>query len=148
MNINFLDMNELIREKSWGRRNWKWLVPITALLIFIIALLSLTSGLTSFMQAYAEPELYDNALAEAQKNKQVKEVLGTLEPIDKLSILEGNAVYNADNTAVDLTFRITGSKGKGKMDIYAIKNEGDWEYQFIKIRTKTLQNEIIILGNE
>lgn len=139
-------MNELIREKNWSRRNWKWLVPITALLIFIIALLSLTNGISSFAQAYTEPELYENALVQAQKNEQVKEVLGTLEPIDKLSILEGNAVYNADNTAVDLTFRVRGSKGKGKMDLYAVKNKGRWEYQFIKIRTKNPKREIIIVS--
>lgn len=146
MNINILDMNELIREKSWGKRNWKWLVPITTLLIFVIALLSLTNGVSSFAQAYTEPELYENALLQAQRNNQVKEILGTLEPIDKLSLLEGNVVYNADNSAVDLTIRIIGSKKTGKMDIYAIKDKGNWEYQFIKIRTKNPKQEVIIVN--
>ncbi|WP_245569862.1 cytochrome c oxidase assembly factor Coa1 family protein [Flavobacterium soli] len=146
--INYTIMNELIREKSWGVRNWKWLVPITALLIMIIAFLSLTSGLMSFAQAYAEPALYENALEKARQNERVSEVLGTIQPVDKLTILEGNVVYAEDHNAVNLTFRVTGSKGKGKMDIQANKIDGNWEYELIKIRIKKPEEEIIVLGNE
>lgn len=138
-------MNELIREKNWGRRNWKWLVPITAFLILIIAFFSLTSNLTSFAQAYAEPSLYENALEKARQNERVQTVLGILEPIDKLTILEGNAVYADDNTEVNLTFKVTGNKGKGKMDIKANKIDGNWEYELIKIRIKKPEEKIIIL---
>lgn len=146
--INYSIMDELIREKSWGVRNWKWLVPITALLIVIIAFLSLTSGLMSFAQAYAEPALYENALEKACQNERVSEVLGTIQPVDKLTILEGNVVYAEDHNSVDLTFRITGTKGKGKMDIQANKIDGNWEYELIKIRIKKPEEEIIVLGNE
>lgn len=138
-------MNELIRKKNWGRRNWKWLVPITAFLIVIIALLSLTSGLTGFAQAYAEPSLYEDALEKARENERVNEVLGNLQPIDKLTLLEGNVVYSEDNSSVALTFRITGSKGKGKMDISALRNNGVWEYELIKIRIKDPKQEIIVV---
>ena len=137
-------MNELIQEINWGRRYWKWLVSITAFLIIIITLLSLTSGLTSFAQAYAEPSLYENALEKAQQNKSVIDILGNLQPVDKLTVLEGNVVYTEDNNAVDLTFRVTGSKGKGKMDVSALKNNGVWEYQLIKIRIKNPKDEIIV----
>lgn len=137
-------MNEFIQEKNWGRRNWKWLVPITAFLIVIIALLSLTNGVTSFAQAYAEPSLYENALEKARQNKRVLAVLGNLQPIDKLTILEGNVVYTEDNNAVDLTFRVAGNKGKGKMDISATKINGNWEYGLIKIRVKNPEEEIMV----
>jgi len=138
-------MNESIREKNWGKRNWKWLVPITAFLILIIALLSFTSGLTSFAQAYAEPALYEKALEEARKNERVLEVLGDLQPVDKLAIMEGNAVYADDNSVADLTFRVKGSKGKGKMDVSVLKKNGLWEYQLIKIRIQNPKEEIIVL---
>jgi len=138
-------MNELIQEKNGGRRYWKWLVSITALLIMLIALLSLTSGLTSFAQAYAEPSLYENALERARQNERVIEVLGNLHPVDKLTIMEGSVVYAEDNNAVDLTFRVTGSKGKAKMDVSSLKNNGVWEYQHIKIRIKNPKEEIIVL---
>ncbi|MDR6968356.1 hypothetical protein J2X31_002379 [Flavobacterium arsenatis] len=138
-------MNELIREKNWGKRNWKWLVPITALLILIIAFLSLTSGLTSFAQAYTEPSLYENALEKARQNKRVIQVLGNLQPVDKLTIIEGNVVYAEDNNAVDLTFRVTGTKGKGKMDVTAVKDNGNWKYELIKIRIKNPEEEIVVV---
>ena len=138
-------MSESIREKNWGRRNWKWLVPTTAFLILMIALLSLTSGLTSFAQAYAEPALYENALQEARKNERVVEILGNLQPVDKLTLLEGNVAYADDNSGVTITFRVAGSKGKGKMDIAALKNNGIWEYQLIKIRIKDPEEATIVL---
>lgn len=138
-------MNELIRKKNWGRRNWKWLVPITAFLIVIIALLSLTSGLTGFAQAYAEPSLYEDALEKVRQNEKVVEVLGNLQPMDKWTIMEGNVVYSEDNNSVALTFRITGSKGKGKMDISALRNNGVWEYELIRIRIKNPKEEIIVV---
>jgi hypothetical protein len=138
-------MNELVKEQHWSRRNWKWLVPITALLIGIIALLSLTSGLTSFAQAYTEPSLYENALERARQDERVIELLGSLQPIDRLTIIEGNVAYGEDNKSVDLTFRVTGSKGKGKMDISAIQMDGTWKYELIKIRVKDPAEEIIVL---
>ena len=138
-------MNESIVKKSWPKRNSKWLVPITAFLIIIIALLSITNGITSFAQAYTEPSLYENALEKARQNKKAIEVLGNIESIDKLTILEGNVVYSDDNNNVDLTFRITGSKGKGKIDVSATKINGNWDYELIKIRIKNPKEEIIVL---
>lgn len=137
-------MNELIQQKNRGRRNWKWLLPIALLLLFLTALLSLTSGLTSFAQVYTEPALYENALEKARQNERVKEVLGTLQSVGKLAILEGNVVYTENNKAVDLTFSIIGSKGKGKMDISAVKDNGDWKYEVVKIRIKKPEEEIIV----
>jgi predicted negative regulator of RcsB-dependent stress response len=53
--------NELIVEKSWWNRNWKWFLP-TSLLLFLILfgfLLSLTidGNISDIAQAYSENSL-------------------------------------------------------------------------------------------
>ncbi|RZJ50366.1 MAG: hypothetical protein EOO44_16535 [Flavobacterium sp.] len=138
--------NELIIKGSWWKRNLKWFLP--TLILFLLLLVGLISTLggnvTDITQVYFDNSLYEKAVEKAKTNQRVIEAIGEIEPLDKLAILEGNAIYSNDNKSVVLSVRVKGNKGKGKMDIYAIKNEGSWDYQFIKIRTKNPKMEIII----
>jgi Cytochrome oxidase complex assembly protein 1 len=141
--------NELIVKKSWWNRNWKWFLP-TIILVFLIGFgLILTSAIdgnmTDIAQAYSENSLYENAIEKAKTNKRVIEVIGEIEPIDKLAIFEGNVIYSNNNKSVVLSVRVKGNKGKGKMDISADKNGTLWEYKKINIRIKDPKEEIQIL---
>ena len=143
--------NELIIEQSWWKRNWKWFLPtfiIIFLLVFGLLLSSSVEGnVTDVAQAYSDNSLYEKAIEKAKTNKRVLEVIGEIEPIDKLAILEGNAIYSNNHNSVELSIRVKGSKGKGKMDISAKKNgnEKEWEYKKINIRIKDSKEEIQIL---
>ena len=86
--------------------------------------------------AYSDTELYNDALEKAKTNKAVIAILGEIEPIDKLAILEGQVSYSEDNTSVKSSIRIIGSKGKAKLDILANKVNTEWVYQTITIRIK------------
>jgi hypothetical protein len=141
--------NELIVKKSWWNRNWKWFLP-TIILVFLIGFgLILTSAIdgnmTDITQAYSENSLYENAIEKAKTNKRVLEVMGKIEPLDKLAIFEGNVIYSNNNKSVVLSVRVKGNKGKGKMDISADKNGTLWEYKKINIRIKNPKEEIQIL---
>jgi len=131
--------NEIIKEKSWWKRNWKWFLPIASFTLIAVVLF-FSSGLgghmTDFAQAYSDTELYENAIAKAQRNKKVTNLLGELEPIDKLAILEGEVRYSNHNKSVDLSIRVKGSKRKASMDISADKINGEWNYRKINIRIK------------
>nr|WP_315201501.1 cytochrome c oxidase assembly factor Coa1 family protein [uncultured Flavobacterium sp.] len=138
--------NELIVEKNWWNRNWKWfLLTFLFLLLFGFILSSSIDGnITDIAQAYSDNSLYEKAIEKAKTNKRVLEVLGEIEPIDKLAILEGNAVYSNNNNSVALSIRINGTKGKAKMDISAEKNGTAWKYKTINIRIKNPKEEIQI----
>ena len=141
--------NQLIVEKSWWRKNWKWSLP-TLVLLFIIVIglilsLSIDGNVADFAQAYSDNSLYEKAIEKAKNNDRVHEVIGEIEPIDKLAILEGNVIYSNNNNSVELSVRVRGSKGKGKMDISANKNGEDWDYKKISIRVKEPKEEINIL---
>lgn len=143
--------NELINKQSWWKRNWKWFLP-TFILFFSLAsglLLSLNidKNITDIAQVYSDNLLYEKAIEKANMNKRVLEVIGEIEPIDKLAILEGNTIYTNNQNSVELSIRIKGNKGKGKLDISAKKNGTEWDYKKINIRIKDPKEEIQILKN-
>jgi len=141
--------NELIEKKIWLKRNWKWSVPATILLVFILGLF-LTSnsseGITDIVQAYNDNSLYEMAIEKANSDKRIIQTIGIIQPIDKLAILEGNTVYSNNNNSVLLSVRIKGTKGNGKLDISADKIRTVWKYKKIIVRNKSPKEEIIVVN--
>jgi len=132
--------------KSWWRINYRWFLSLVG---FIIACMLLAYGISQgsfkdMAQAYAHPSLFQKAITEANKNNEVLQTLGTLEPLDNMAILEGNTRYSNDNKAMEATVRVTGKNAKGKMDISAKKIDSEWKYEGIKIRVHETKQEIII----
>ena len=143
--------NELIVEKSWWKRNWKWFLP-TFILMFLLFLglilnSSVNGNVTDIVQAYSDNSLIAKAVEKAKINQRVIELIGEIEPIDNLAILEGTAIYSNNNKSVQLSLRIKGNKGKGKMDILADKNGNEWEFKKINIRIRKPKTEIEVLEN-
>ena len=137
--------NELIEEKSWWERHWKWIIP-TSGIIFISAIIFFSSGLggitADITKAYADTELYENALEKVKSNQRVSEILGEIEEIDKFAIVEGSVKYATDNKTVNSSTRITGTKGKAKMDIIANRIDDKWIYEKINLRiTKPIEEK-------
>ena len=131
--------NELIEQKNWWKRNWKWLVPVGGISLFLILIL-FSSGIggmgIDLVQAYSDTELYENALEKVKSDKRVTELLGEIEPIDELAILEGEVKYSNENKTVNSSIRVTGTKGKARMDISADLINNSWDYEKINIRIK------------
>ena len=141
--------NEILIEKSWWQRYWKWIMTGGLAMIFAVALFSGTDNqLGDFAKAYADMPLFDKAIAGANTNDRVKEVFGRLQPIDKMTIAEGNVNYTEDGKSVSSTITVKGEKTKAKMDIEAKKSEAGWEYTAINIRIKDPKEEIVILKKQ
>ena len=104
------------------RKSLKWLIPIIVVLGIVIYLFS-SSGMgkiaTDLTQAYADPELYKNAIKKANSDQQVIKSIGEIKPIDKMTILNGEVNFTDDNKIVNTTIKVIGQKGNGKMDITA-----------------------------
>ena len=144
-------MNEIVRQKSWWKRNWKWLtisVGLFSIIIYMISISEVGEVISESFKAYADPDLTENAIILAQANDEVKELLGTLKPIDKFAILEGRVEYLKDNSSVDISVRVNGDKGRGRMRIYADRNGDKWEYKEIVIGIKKLKKTISIIERE
>ena len=131
--------NEMIEQKSWWKRNWKWFVPLSGISLIIISVF-ISFGMggigADLAQAYSDTELYENALEKAKSEQKVIELLGEIEPIDKLAILEGEVHFTNNNQTVNSSIRLKGTKGKARMDITADKINNEWNYIVINIRIK------------
>lgn len=131
--------NNLIPQKRWFNRNWKWLVWLCGILLITIALFftsNMDTIVTHLAQAYANTELYENALEKAKANNSVTNLLGDIQPIDKLAILEGQVEYSNDNKTINSSIRIVGTKGKGNLDVSAKQIDSLWKYTKINVRIK------------
>lgn len=130
--------NEIIQQKNWAQRNWRWALSFVIILVLgVILLFSLTGDhLGDFGQAYADPQLFQGAVDKAQENEAVTNLLGNLEPIDKMAILEGDVGYSNQNKNVSFSVRLKGSNGKAQMSAEAIRKNDLWEYKKITIRIK------------
>lgn len=130
--------NDLIKQRSWFQRNWKLVVPISIVAILGTTLFfSLTAGhLGDFGKAYSDPLLFQGALEKAKENEEVKTVLGVIEPISKMAILEGDVNYTNQGNSVQFTVRIEGKNGKAFMDGIAERITDSWKYKKITIRIK------------
>ena len=140
--------NEVSEEKNWMRRNWKWFVPSLVIVVILATVFVATGsvgGASDLAAAYKDEALYENAVKQSNRNDKVLEILGTLEPVDNMAILEGTVKYSDEKQSVNLTVRVKGNKGKAKMDVVATKKGNAWEYSLIKIRIKAPQQEIIVL---
>lgn len=136
-------MNELIEHKGWFKLNWKWFVPLIISLIAIIGFLSSTkvSGkIAGMVKIHTESSVYDNALEIAKQNEKVIELLGELQPLGKLAIVEGFLKYSNDYNTLEISVTVTGTNTekhiRSKMDILADRNGNDWIYRTINIRIK------------
>lgn len=140
-------MNEIIEKQNWWQRNWKWFIPIIGFFIFIIGIISTTDidkNISDIAKVYVDPTLCENAIIQAQGNEEVQNLLGTLDPIDKMAILEGRVAYSNNNTSVDMSVRVKGEKGKGRIRIIAERKNNEWIYNKIQIGIKKIGKTILI----
>jgi len=131
--------NELIEQKSWWNQNWKWLIPVSGIILISFTIF-FSSGMdrisTELVLAYTDNELYENALEKIKADKRVVELLGEIEPIDNLAILEGSVKYSDNNKIVNSSIRVIGKKLTAKMDITAEKINNKWIYKKLNVRIK------------
>ncbi len=141
-------MNEVVEHKSLWKRNWKWLTPVLGVFLIVIGLISTSeigANVSDIVKAYADPDLIDKALLKAQENNEVKQLLGTLNPIDKMAIFEGTTKYSNNDNSIDISVRVKGSKGRGRMRIFADRNVDKWEYKEIVVGIKKFKKTITII---
>ena len=89
---------------------------------------------------HLESSVCDNALERAKKDKRVIKLLGELQPLGKLAIIEGSHKYSNDYHRLEISVAIIGSKMgnkiRSRMDILADRNGDEWIYRTINIRIK------------
>lgn len=139
--------NETLEDKNWLKRNWRWAFLVLGIVLSLtgFVLSMMPENAFDFGLAFADKALYAKAIERSNENKEVLRLLGKLEPVGKMAIIESNVEYSNDKQSVNLTVRVEGNKGKAKMDVVADKKDKEWHYSLIKIRIKNPEKEITVL---
>ena len=140
-------MTDYIYKKGWWLRNRIWILGSCVFIIslIIVAGIILEKPIGDFTKAMTDSSVYDNAFGKAKENNEVIALLGELEPIHFLELLEGEVRYEDNDQKIMMSARIKGSIKNGTMDIIALKQNAIWEYQTIRIRTKKPKKVIEVL---
>ncbi len=130
-------------KKPWFKRKRTWflLFVLTFMGLFISTLpKELPRNVAYLAKAYSEPEICEEALAITKNDPKILTLLGELEPMGKLDMLNGSVGYSKGGDSVAITIDVRGDKKikniRSKMDVLAEKVNGKWEYRNIKVRIK------------
>jgi len=126
------------------KKRLKWIALALVLLgvvIYLFTSIGTSKIATDLVQAYADPNLYENAIIKVNDNETVQTKLGIIAPIEKMTIINGDVHYTNNNSTVQTTVKVMGSKGKGKMDIEANWKDDSWIYNKINIRLTDAANK-------
>ena len=138
------DMNELMPQKGWWGRNWKWAIPTFGCGGFIVVFIAIFGvaifGATSFM---SKSQPYQEALTLAKSNPETIAILG--EPIETNGIMQGS--LNIENGQGDITVNIPIKGPKGEASVFVVgEKRGDiWTYSEMEVRFKNSEKVIELL---
>ena len=62
-----------------------------------------------------------------------------------MAIFEGSTMYSNDNNSVDISVRVKGDKGTGRIRIIADRIDDSWGYEKISIEIKKMNKAIEII---
>ena len=136
--------NEIIQEKGWFKRNWKWAVPLggclSMIIILIIVLVSTFFGVRSVIN---NSEYEKEAMIKLNENERVIELLG--DPVEKVGM--NNYSFNWINGVkeVNMEISVSGPKESGVLHIDADIKGGDWDYDELYIKIDNTDEKIDIL---
>ena len=89
-------------------------------------------------------DAYKEALAQAQTHPAIIEVLGS--PIEEGWYMSGNINVNGPSGAADISFPVSGPKGKATVFAVARKSAGLWTFSTLVVELKSSGKRINILG--
>jgi hypothetical protein len=133
------------QKKILWQRNWKWLIPIGALVIIAVFAL-LFAGLSLVFGIIKSSDVYKNAVAVASLDAAVQEEIGA--PITTGFFVFGSLEISGSSGQADLTIPITGPNGKATIIAVAYKSEGQWIFTTLEVEIKTNQKRIDLLAEK
>lgn len=135
---------EMVQDKNWFARNWKWFVPVACLglVTLVIGMCAATIfGLFGMLKA---SDAYKQALAQASVHPAVIRALGS--PLTPGMFVAGSLQVSGSSGTADLEIPLSGPKGKGTLYVVARKSTGQWRFSTLQIRIRETGEHIDLLA--
>ncbi len=141
--------NEVIREKSWFKRNWKWVIPTGGCLtLLIIGGLIIGTLVYKVSDAIGSSNYQERTLEKVNLNEKAIELLGA--PIKKSGVLnqQFNFDSNTKGTSLEVEYTVSGSKKEGILYIDAKVKGKEITYNRLYIIVNDTREKIDLLSED
>jgi hypothetical protein len=128
------------RRPNWFARNWKWFVPL-----LVAGCAAVFAGfLVLLLGVMKSSEAYQRSLARVKEDPAVIAALGA--PVREGWMFTGNISIENSSGRADLSFPVSGPKGKGTAYVHATRKDGVWSFDEIAVQTATPAGRITLAG--
>ncbi|WP_369942254.1 cytochrome c oxidase assembly factor Coa1 family protein [Xanthomonas medicagonis] len=118
-------------KRGWWSRHWKWAVPLLALLLGALLLVSIAVFVVGIASVTKSSEPYRIGLVGAKVDPRVVAALG--EPIEDGIMPSGSISTSNGSGSAKLNVSLHGSRGNGTLYIEAERHAGEWHYTTLKV---------------
>jgi hypothetical protein len=129
-------------QKSWLERNPGWKIPLGCLTLVLLMSLSGAGIATVIVTSFHRSDVYQQAMAIATKNPQVRKRVG--EPIRASWLISGSMNVNGSTGNANILIPISGPRGKGVIHAVAAKS-GVWRFSWLQVSIEG-QSDIDLLS--
>jgi Cytochrome oxidase complex assembly protein 1 len=138
-------MYQPIEQRSWFRRNLKWLIPVGCMVPLLAC-----AGIVAFVVvvvfgAIKSSDAYTGAMERVSSSEAVQEALGT--PVEAGWLVSGSINVSGSSGNADLTIPISGPKGSGKLYVVATKSADRWRYSTLEVAVDGSGDRIDLLAD-
>ena len=124
-------MYQPVEQRSWFRRNLKWLIPVGCLGSLLVCAGGVGAILLIVFGAIKSSDAYTGALERATSNASVQAVLGT--PIQAGWFPTGSINTSGSSGSADLAIPISGPKGSATLHVVASKSANRWKFSTLEV---------------
>ena len=136
------------QKQNWLARNWKWLVPVAVVGLFVVLGSFVGTILLIVETSIQHSDFYPVALARARANPEVLEKLG--QPLQAGWLASGSINVSSTSSSgssgnAKVSIPIHGPKGKGTLYVVAQKTAGEWTFETLQVEIEGASQRIDLL---
>jgi|SRR5579864_6749758 hypothetical protein len=119
------------QKPNWLARNWKWVVPVAVVGLFVVLASFVGSILLIVETSIQHSDFYPVALARARATPEALEKLG--QPIQTGWLASGSINISGSSGNADVSIPLRGPRGKGTLYVVAKKSAGEWKFETLQV---------------
>jgi hypothetical protein len=138
-------MYQPVEQKSWFRRNLKWLIPVGCVLP-LLACVGFVAAIGLFVfGVIRSSEVYTQALERARASEEVQAALGT--PIEDGWFVSGSINTSGSSGNADFAIPLSGPNGSATLYVVATKSADRWRFSTLDVAVEDSADRIDLLAN-
>jgi hypothetical protein len=131
-------------ERRWLERNPRWKIPLGCLTGIVLLGGFVVVLFAVIMATFRSSDVYKQAIARAESDPQVRELIG--EPMRQQGLITGQLNVSGNEGSADMSIPIAGPRGKGFIGFVAAKNSGVWRFSRLQVNVTGQASPIDLLS--